>query len=133
VKVSELEGDSLDYWALRADGWEDDRPQDLQMKRDGQHCLVGVAPAYACNGHQWRSPSTDWARGGIIIERERIHLEPFPDDEWMAFERADGWGEPLEDSPLRQYGPTPLIAAMRAYVALKFGEEVEDAQPESAG
>jgi len=58
--------------------------------------------------------STDWSEGGAIIERERINLEPFSNingEQWSA----DGeW-----DSP------TPLIAAMRCYVASKLGDEVE--------
>jgi hypothetical protein len=54
-----------------------------------------------------------WEHGGPIIERERINLEPFSNingEQWSA----DGeW-----DSP------TPLIAAMRCYVASKLGEDV---------
>lgn len=60
-------------------------------------------------------PSTEWADAGLIIERERISLT----------ERgADGWFADLRGvSPIM--GSTPLVAAMRAYVASKFGQEVE--------
>ena len=58
--------------------------------------------------------STDWAQGGPIIEREQIALYLGGDDEWMA---DDGWK--------RATGPTPLVAAMRGYVAMKLGDEVE--------
>jgi hypothetical protein len=68
----------------------------------------------ACHDEPFPSYSTDWAQGGPIIERERINLEPFSNingEQWSA----DGeW-----DSP------TPLIAAMRCYVASKLGDEVE--------
>lgn len=68
--------------------------------------------------------STDWSQGGPIIERENINIAYMGDcsGEWCA------------DSTLRQnqnretyceYGPTPLIAAMRCYVASKLGEEVD--------
>ena len=56
-------------------------------------------------------PSTDWAQGGPIIEREKITLDVFEDGVWVASEY--------------QEGPTPLIAAMRCYVASKLGDEIE--------
>ena len=58
--------------------------------------------------------STDWAYGGPIIERERICLIDQGGDYWQALW---GWKE--------AFGPTPLIAAMRCYVASKLGDEVE--------
>ena len=62
------------------------------------------------------SPSTDWAQGGPIIERDKITIEYTGDpDTWCANIRADE----------EVYGPTPLIAAMRAFVASKLGNEVE--------
>ena len=58
--------------------------------------------------------STDWAQGGPIIEREKIALFLNGNDEWAA---TDG----IKNS----VGDTPLIAAMRCYVASKLGDEVE--------
>jgi hypothetical protein len=61
-------------------------------------------------------PSTNWAQGGQIIERERITVEYSADpDTWCACIMADQ----------EVYGPTALIAAMRCYVASEMGEEVE--------
>jgi hypothetical protein len=62
--------------------------------------------------------STDWAIGGPIIERERINVDPSPDSaEWYGYYENNGkWHS----------GPTPLIAAMRCYVASVLGEEVQD-------
>jgi len=60
------------------------------------------------------SPSTDWAQGGPIIEREKMTLE-WTGEDWMAYIRHDE----------EYFGPTPLIAAMRCYVASKMGDEVE--------
>lgn len=83
--------------------------------------LTGAALDWAvckCEGEQpsrYTKYSTDWAQGGPIIERERIDVYGFDGDSWGA-----------EDNfRARQYGPTPLIAAMRCYVASKLGDEVE--------
>lgn len=59
--------------------------------------------------------TSDWAEGGPIIERERMHLIP----------SAGRWHAAPQHGPGSGTGPTPLIAAMRAFVASKLGEEVE--------
>ena len=61
--------------------------------------------------------STDWSQGGPIIEREEIALWPDAEGGWLA--SADN-GKGCDF-----HGPTPLIAAMRCYVASKLGDEVE--------
>lgn len=115
MKTAELSGVLLDYWVARAEGGK------VKFSDDGSFAIK--------SGGRFE-PSTRWAHGGPVIERECIHLEKFPGGdeypEWLAFEQSDGWGEPPEDSPRRQYGDTALIAAMRAYVASKFGAEVPD-------
>ena len=58
--------------------------------------------------------STFWTLGGPIIERERICLIDQGGDYWQALW---GWKE--------AFGPTPLVAAMRCYVASKLGDEIE--------
>jgi hypothetical protein len=62
--------------------------------------------------------STDWAQGGPIIERERIELE------WSG---SEWWARIWADNDFK--GSTPLIAAMRCYVASKLGEEVDMVNP----
>jgi hypothetical protein len=57
-----------------------------------------------------------WEHGGPIIERERITLLPCDND----FE-AQSRNAPLQALD----GPTPLIAAMRCYVASKLGADVD--------
>jgi hypothetical protein len=56
-----------------------------------------------------------WEHGGPIIEREHIAVD------W------DGaaWCASDNDNPIACYGPTPLIAAMRCYVASKLGDDVD--------
>ena len=62
--------------------------------------------------------STDWSQGGPIIEREKIRLDPRK-GQW----EATIWNEANMQNP--SYGPTPLIAAVRCFVASKLGDEVE--------
>lgn len=65
--------------------------------------------------------STDWQWGGPIIERERINLNEdiHPTLQWMCTLYV------LDEEPWQMYGPTPLIAAMRCFVASKLGDEVD--------
>lgn len=67
------------------------------------------------------SPSTDWAQGGPIIEGEGISLIRQTPDRWVS-EYSNGCDR-IDHA--RSWGPTPLIAAMRCYVASKRGNEVE--------
>ena len=64
--------------------------------------------------------STAWDVGGPIIEREKIELRFMIDvDAWYAQPHD------MDSIYQRKSGPTPLIAAMRCYVASEMGEEVE--------
>ena len=83
------------------------------MKTDD---LTGAALDWAVGstGEYWVGFfSTDWAQGGPIIEREKI-ATAWHITRWVA------WRGVVEHP-----GPTPLIAAMRCYVAAKLGDEVE--------
>ena len=61
------------------------------------------------------SYSTDWQLGGLIIEREKITWDGMAARIFV----------PERNCSICVYGPTPLIAAMRCYVASKLGDEVE--------
>ena len=67
----------------------------------------------------WDWYSSSWEYGGPIIEREAIQLTP---DEhtgtWSAYMTNEG-------EPYDYTGPTPLIAAMRCFVASKMGDEID--------
>jgi hypothetical protein len=81
----------------------------------------GTTAGHGMTGRSY-SPSTDWSQGGPIIEREQMavfHLG----SEWLAEYPTLSYGGVLKAPSMR--GDTPLIAAMRAYVASKFGDEVE--------
>lgn len=71
------------------------------------------------------SPTSNWAQGGPIIEREKLcvgtrhtNAEIHWDDDIVCWARTPIGG-------YLSYGPTPLIAAVRCYVASKLGNEVE--------
>jgi len=64
-------------------------------------------------------PSTDWAQGGPIIEREKLSFR----EERPGLHFGYIWDGAVHR--LYASGPTPLIAAMRCYVASKLGDEVD--------
>lgn len=99
IKTAELTGAALDWAVVLCEGrtWE----------------AVESFIAYRDDGEM--NYSTDWAQGGPIIEREKISIVEGSNDDWQAGKR------PYKFS----CGPTPLIAAMRCFVASKLGDEVE--------
>lgn len=137
-RVAELEGAELDYWVFRAG---DPMCAGLvAVKADGDWLLVPEDGGSVCafisdkhvlermqlqrahalfSGCDYR-PSRNWNQGGQIIEREQILVNPVGIAGWWADCRAVNG----DHSP-SHIGPTPLIAAMRAYVASKFGDSVE--------
>ena len=105
-KVAELEGALLDAAVAKAEGqWSAE-----SVKAIAEH--PGV----------WR-PSTSWIFGGPIIERERMCIQ-CPDVIDADLGRGQ-WSANVYGAGAWQEGTTPLIAAMRAYVASKFGEEID--------
>ena len=91
-----------------------------------------AAPEYDGIGNRYEPTdySTDWAQGGPIIEREGIDLHRVTDALWSAKWWTNNSG--MVKNPAQRFkhniqidGPTPLVAAMRCYVASKLGDEVE--------
>ncbi len=64
-------------------------------------------------------PSTNWAQGGVMIEREKITLDYRPD-----LNTARPWLATLP-SGAEEHGATPLIAAMRVYVSGVLGDSID--------
>lgn len=132
IKTSKLTGPALDWAVAIADGYE---PRVLP--------ITGACAWFQEDKFEWVvddwNPSEDWDQCGPIIEREGIVI--FPASEifnkfWCAahyvcgaqsFELDDLCGKPayvFAESEV-MLGPTPLIAAMRCYVASKLGDAVE--------
>ena len=135
MKTSELTGALLDYWVARADGAGTDT---AKMKDGDAWCSIEMVPNAmkpfpACilgnkvgrGKHpyrsQWFYPSTVWAHGGPIIEREKIAIDPLT----RRREQHD-WQAQIWQPYACATAAAPLVAAMRAYVASKFGDEVSD-------
>jgi hypothetical protein len=141
MKVSELQGVDLDYWAAKAHGWKfakDSLEIGNAVVGEGAPVIfrssegrIGVAAPHM-RSPLWE-PSSDWATGGPIIERERIYTEPIFGNadqlsHWDAgcYSRA-GTPDHFAGEWAQGKGATALEAAMRAYVASKFGDEAPDA------
>lgn len=134
MKAAELEGIALDYWVARADGRDDvavitSRPSGTVgcwIPKD-PHTVDTTPGATYFASHGWcapYSPSTNWAQGGPLIERERITIAQYRDRIEACKNAVHGYDGLEGDN--EQEGPSPLIAAMRCFVASKFGEEVPD-------
>lgn len=119
IKTSELIGPALDWAVAVAEGyneweWDQDVSNLWLICRSTQteHWLKG-----------YYAPSTDWSQGGPIIDLEKIELK------YMAYDRPPYWGALKSNTATHtrsaQIGPTPLIAAMRCFVASKLGDEVD--------
>jgi hypothetical protein len=105
MKTSEMTGTALDWAVTKC---ETGQPLD----RNGPFL---VAFKY----------STDWAQGGPIIEREGIDVRRY--EWWGPSMEVVAWSAQLygTETPCVQTGPTPLIAAMRCFVASKLGDDIE--------
>lgn len=139
VKTSELIGTVLDWAVATCEGWS-------EWEFDEDEGYAARSPA---GEHGWLKLSafafsTDWSQGGPIIEREGITVircdNDYGTDErgfcnsvpipvWCATTGHHTIYESREGKEIYtdalDYGPSPLIAAMRCYVAAKLGEEVE--------
>jgi hypothetical protein len=115
MKTAELTGALLDYWVARAEGHKVDATFTSGLN---ENLAVFIYDELT----DW-TPSTNWAQGGPIVEREKIGtvLAKFGGYWYAAVPRP---GTALGSTSAT--GPTPLQAAMRAYVASKFGDEVPD-------
>lgn len=117
MKTSDLIGPALDWAVARCENVEDQGEGFIWF--DDHDRLVPY------------SPSTDWAQGGPIIEREKIDLEGRWNTRGCGV--RTGFKEWYANHPKNHgglihyigYGPTPLVAAMRCYVASVLGDEVE--------
>ena len=95
MKTSEMTGAALDWAVAKCEG-----------KKDTDF------------GWWWDDfkPSTDWAHGGPIIEREGIGFTQFSDyPQWTA----------KHPQAICFDGPTPLVAAMRCFVASNLGDNID--------
>lgn len=105
VYVNDLKKSALDYAVALCE------KKDIRIALPNNY--PNVLRVYSRN----YNPSTDHVLGGEIIDREKIQTEPTSDC-WLAV-------TPLVRGSYYYEGETRLIAAMRCYVASKFGAVVE--------
>jgi hypothetical protein len=138
IKTSELIGPALDYAVGKAQGWVN-YPTDSVERGSIWHLNPDTAPFGETLRVSYFHPSTDREQGYEIVEREfiavfSIEAAPF-EGEWAAeqdrhqqlTQMDDCYGHKgycFYESNVSK-GPTPLIAAMRCFVASKLGEWVE--------
>lgn len=126
IKTSELTGAALDRAVSVAQGYDYDIVDGQVVT--GMSVLITSGDFAGCHTDEVFSPSTDWAQGGPIIKREignlyrRANAMASEPEVWtgIAYKRT-----PEYTAVFHQDGPTPLIAAMRCYVASKLGDEVD--------
>jgi hypothetical protein len=106
MKVSELTGAALDWAVAKCEGIS------VEYVDDGiTRCLLMQA------GSRF-NPTTKWAQGGPIIEREKLSL--------LLISKTGGWAARTEAYPPKYVqGDTPLIAAMRCFATSKLGDEID--------
>ena len=103
VKTAELNSEALD-WAV----WKIEHGN---AKTDDE-LILALSPF---------NPTTNWSQAGPIIEREEITV-CWQGVQWVGSKfnvRVAGEYE------FQNSGPTPLVAAMRCYVASKLGGIIE--------
>lgn len=121
VKTSELSGAPLD-WAVA----QITKPNRAMISGAGRSAKTIYIPKRS--QYYVYAPSSNWKQGGPIIEREQLcvgykhqldsYYVPVIDPSVLCWARTTAGGH-------LKYGPTPLIAAMRCYVASKLGDEIE--------
>ena len=145
IKVSEATPIQLDWLVAKCEGFDtrndciveymneqdsDDVMEFVCMADDEDHARDQLTDAYPEStfvSAYWREfkITADWSFCGQIIEREEMGFAKYgPNGTWKAVIGATPRGAP-------HFGPTPLIAVCRCYVASKLGDTVD--VPEELG
>jgi hypothetical protein len=124
MKTSELTGAQLDWAVAKCEGYTDLHKIEGRMPHEPQLGMFPPRREYGVMDLWELSFSSDWNKGGWIIEREGISLEYDGLGTWVAWLHHE---DKEYGGVMRSEGQdtTPLIAAMRCYVASKLGDEVE--------
>jgi hypothetical protein len=115
IRTAELTGPALDWAVAKCEG----------PNSEAACYYIDDLPVYLDEApiQEWK-PATNWAQGGPIIERE-IHSIT---DTTMRSDMSFAWEAKIHVGAglcVRMYGPTPLIAAMRCFVASKMGDTID--------
>lgn len=142
IKTSELTDAALDWAVAKCEGYELRKVSGkgasqfdgyyIPLQHGGHSEVILNSPATrrelaSCDGNpffasqRYWSPSTNWAQGGPVIERKKITLSFNHDFQIWEANIVNKAG----DDFFVGHGPTPLIAAMRCYVASELGDEID--------
>lgn len=102
MRVTRLDGPLLDFWIAKSEGVR----FDSIALRDGEGGMCRQEPY---------CPSVNWSQGGAILANDWYEIESVLID-WFGL----GW------PAIKAIRDQPLMWFMRAYVATKFGDEVEE-------
>lgn len=113
IKTSDLTLLALDWAVAECEG------MDIEIRPAGAcgRPLYVLAAEAGRTPWTW-TPTTSWHQAGPIIEREGICL-------WSE---GYDWEAKIQTGPgewLTEWDTSPLVAAMRCYVASKLGDEVD--------
>lgn len=106
IKTSELSGVALD-WAV------------AQVSGEFVRIVKGVVKRRFNFQGDW-TPSTDWSQCGPLIERFELEITRYNEANWAVIKQWD-----YDFNDYYPEGETILIAACRAIVASKLGDEVD--------
>ena len=126
IKTNELIGTALDWAVAKCEGYFDTKSRngiDVGVLESGWTWVALHPNAWRRSDYVRFNPSTDWSHGGPIID----HIKGFEFKHWL-----ESRSELCCEAHIHNYvgdwiefGPTPLIAAMRCYVASKLGNTVQ--------
>ena len=113
IKTADLLGPALDWAVAVVEG----------LAEENSWTAIEIFKAARAGGLYWYS--TDWSQGGPRIASGKINIKSNlarvperPEYDWLA-------DCPEKGLCVSFNGPTPLIAAMRCYVASRLGDEVD--------
>jgi hypothetical protein len=131
MKTFTLTGIALDWAVAKAEGLLEPKEffgkmvapvvLDMEYWSNGEP-MVRLNPCPDVYYRAEYDPSTDWKHGGPIIECEVPMLMRTNGGDWIA---QGSYDTANDKEAQRYYGPTPLVAAMRCYVASKLGDDVD--------
>lgn len=115
IKTSEATPIQLNWLVAKCVGLLDAGRVVVDFKYMSGHDPIRLNPRPDVYYSSAYSPTTDWAQGGPIIERERMEFDY--DEAEQVYTAANGVHAAR--------GKTHLIAAMRCFVASHLGDEVD--------
>lgn len=123
MRTSELTGIALDWAVAVAKGIPKEELKPPSWKGDNLFRWMRDDEGKLEDSYQTGPDllfSVKWEAGGPIITKEKISVTVEHSGIWLAFINQNYANE----RRFVQSGPTPLIAAMRCYVAYKLGDKV---------